>query len=138
MIKDITQNDITRKAALLTKLGLIIFIIIAIVIAFPFGTISAGERGIRLRFGAPTGEVLGEGLYFRIPLIESVVRVNVQIQKEQTTANAASRDLQTVNSDVALNFRPDPTKDKEWYAKHQEPEHNLRKESYERITLHSL
>jgi regulator of protease activity HflC (stomatin/prohibitin superfamily) len=110
MIKDITQNDITRKAALLTKLGLIIFIIIAIVIAFPFGTISAGERGIRLRFGAPTGEVLGEGLYFRIPLIESVVRVNVQIQKEQTTANAASRDLQTVNSDVALNFRPDPTK----------------------------
>jgi regulator of protease activity HflC (stomatin/prohibitin superfamily) len=32
------------------------------------------------------------------------------VQKEQTKADAASRDLQTVNSEVALNYRLDPSK----------------------------
>lgn len=90
-----------------TIVGLIILFIIVININ-PVGTVDAGERGVRLRFGAVTGDVLNEGLYFRMPFVESIVKVDVRVQKEQVKADAASKDLQTVLSDVALNYRIDP------------------------------
>lgn len=93
-------------------LALIAFIIAFVVLIniSPVGTVNAGERGVRLRFGAVTGEVLNEGLYFRIPFVERVVTVDVRVQKEEVKADAASKDLQTVVSDVALNYRIDPTR----------------------------
>lgn len=89
-------------------IGLIIFFLVLIL--NPFGTIGAGERGIQLRFGAVTGKIFDEGLYFRIPLVEKVKRIDVKIQKEEVTATAASKDLQIVTSIVALNFHIDPDK----------------------------
>jgi prohibitin 2 len=91
--------------------GIVIVIaLLLIVFAFsPFGTIAAGERGVHLRFTAVTGKVVDEGLYFRIPLIESVQMMDTKIQKLETTSAAASKDLQTVHSTVALNFHIDPT-----------------------------
>ena len=74
----------------------------------PFGTIAAGERGVHLRFTAVTGKVFGEGLYFRFPLIESVQMMDVKVQKYEMKSDAASKDLQTVHSVVALNFHIDP------------------------------
>src|SRR3972149_4836711 len=74
----------------------------------PLGTIGAGERGILLRFNAVTGTIYDEGLYFRWPLIERVIKVDIKIQKEQADAHAASKDLQTVHSDVAVNFHVSP------------------------------
>lgn len=76
----------------------------------PFGTVGAGERGVQLRWGAVTGKVFGEGLYFRIPIAERIIVMDVKIQKEAVDATAASKDLQTVNSKVALNYHVDPTK----------------------------
>jgi prohibitin 2 len=89
---------------LVAGLGLLLLL----VLFRPFGTIAAGERGIHLRFTAVTGKVFGEGLYFRIPLIESVQMMDIKIQKLETIAAAASKDLQTVHSTVALNFHIDP------------------------------
>ena len=40
----------------------VILLIIAIFWLSPFGTIGAGERGVHLRFTAPTGRVIGIGL----------------------------------------------------------------------------
>src|SRR5215208_3150542 len=83
--------------------------VLLILFAFsPFGTIAAGERGVHLRFTAVTGKVFGEGLYFRIPLIESVQMMDVKVQKYEMKSDAASKDLQTVHSVVALNFHIDP------------------------------
>jgi len=86
----------------------VVFGLLMLLALSPFGTISAGERGIHLRFGALTGTVHGEGLYFMIPLIDSVQVVDIKIQKEETKSDAASKDLQTVHSTVALNFHIDP------------------------------
>jgi prohibitin 2 len=74
----------------------------------PFGVIGPGERGVHMRFTAVTGKVFGEGLYFLIPLIENVQKVNTQIQKEEMKADAASKDLQTVHIVVAMNYHIDP------------------------------
>jgi prohibitin 2 len=89
----------------------IAIVIVGLLVLFwlsPLGTIAAGERGVHLRFTAVTGKVFGEGLYFRIPLIESVQMMDVKVQKYEMKSDAASKDLQTVHSVVALNFHIDP------------------------------
>lgn len=92
-------------ATLLVVVGLFI-----LTVSWPLGTIGAGERGVLLRWSAVTGKVFGEGLYFRVPFADQIVTVDVKIQKEQITATAASKDLQTVNSTVAVNYHIDPAK----------------------------
>lgn len=85
---------------------LLIFIVVALFSSF--GTVGAGERGIKTRFGAVTGHIYDAGLYFKTPFIEKVVAMNVQTQKEQATATAASSDLQNVNATIAVNYSVDP------------------------------
>ena len=82
----------------------VIIILVMLIIFFPFGTIGAGQRGVLLQFGAVQEKVFGEGLYFRIPMMQNVEKMDIKIQKEQTEADAASKDLQTVKSVIALNF----------------------------------
>ncbi|MEP6961667.1 MAG: prohibitin family protein [Acidobacteriota bacterium] len=77
---------------------------VVLLLANPFGTVGAGERGILLRFSAVTGKIYNEGLYFRWPFIENVIKIDIKVQKNQVEATAASKDLQTVHSDVAFNF----------------------------------
>lgn len=99
------KNINPRKPALIIGAFIILLVLIA---NFPFGTVGAGERGVQLRFGAVTGNVFGEGLYFRIPFVERVEKLDVKIQKDEVNATAASKDLQTVESVVALNYHLDP------------------------------
>jgi len=80
-------------------------LIVVLVLLFnSFGTVGAGERGVKTRFGAVTEGVIGEGLYVKMPFIEKVFILDVKTQKDETAASAASKDLQTVNSQVALNY----------------------------------
>jgi regulator of protease activity HflC (stomatin/prohibitin superfamily) len=72
------------------------------------GTVGAGERGVRLRFSAVTDTILDEGLYFQIPMVERVVKMSVQIEKDEASSNAASKDLQSVSTRVAVNYHLDP------------------------------
>ncbi len=79
--------------------------LVALVLVFgTVGTVGAGERGVHLRFGATTGRVVEPGLYFKVPLIDSVEKMDVQTQVENVFASAASKDLQNVNTNVGLNF----------------------------------
>lgn len=71
--------------------------------------VPAGYRGVLLRFGAVQGQ-LDEGINFVIPGVNSVVPMEVRTQKESSQATAASRDLQIVTTDLALNFRVDPAR----------------------------
>ena len=73
-----------------------------------FGTVGAGERGVLLQFGAVQDKVFDEGLYFKIPFIQTVVKMDVKIQKDELPASASSKDLQVVTSKIALNYHLDP------------------------------
>lgn len=76
--------------------------------------VPAGHRGVLLRFGAVSGQ-LNEGISFVVPGINSVVLMEVRTQKEASVASAASKDLQIVSTQLALNFRVDPNKVSELY-----------------------
>lgn len=86
--------------------GLLIFI----AILNPFVIIGAGERGVVQNFGAVKPKVLGEGLHFRTPIVQKIIKVDVKIQKEQTSAESASKDLQDIQSTVAINYHILPDK----------------------------
>lgn len=69
--------------------------------------IDAGERGVVLRFGA-VNRVVGEGLHFKVPMMEDVVRMSVRVHKSTTKTEAASRDLQVVQTTMVLNYSLQP------------------------------
>ncbi len=91
-------------------IGVFLLFFIFIALTNSFGTVQAGERGIHLQFGRVTGKIMDEGLYFKWPFIEVVVRMDIKILKDQVEATAASKDLQTVSSTVALNYHINPDK----------------------------
>jgi prohibitin 2 len=83
-------------------------IIIVILVAESVAIVQAGNRGVVLYLGAVEDRVLGEGLHFIIPFVEQVVQMEVRTQKFQAEASAASKDLQEVQTVIALNYRIDP------------------------------
>lgn len=86
-----------------------VLVVLFLIYQFAFTTVGAGERGVVFsKFGGVRDVALGEGLHFRIPLIEEIIPVDVKVQKSQTRAEASSRDLQTVNSVFAVNYHVDP------------------------------
>jgi len=76
-----------------------------VVIAGSTGIVGAGQRGVLLRFGAVTGTIKEEGLYFKVPFAEQVVLMSTQIQKYTAPAGSSSKDLQVVTTEVTLNYQ---------------------------------
>lgn len=86
-------------------------IFILIILGSSFRTIGPGERGVVFsQFGGVKDVILDEGLRFKIPFVEDIIKIDVRIQKSQTDASAASKDLQIISSTIAVNYHMDPTK----------------------------
>lgn len=103
--EDMSSAELTAKIIKWAIVG----IILCILIFGSFFIISAGQRGIVLTFGNPNVVPYAEGIHFKIPLIQSVVKMNVQTQKyEVAKASAASKDLQTVTTDITINYYVNP------------------------------
>jgi len=95
------------------KIIMIIVAIFALVIVVNLMTffivINPQERGILLQFGNIKA-IYEPGLHFQIPIVNSVIVVDVLTQKSQIEVNAASKNLQSIRTVVALNYHVDPTK----------------------------
>ncbi|SHN49244.1 prohibitin family protein [Desulfitobacterium chlororespirans] len=87
--------------------GLVIVLLVILALD-AFVIVNAGQRGIVLQLGAVRPIVLTEGLHFKIPFVQSVVPMEVRVQKSQSEQTAASKDLQIVTTTVAVNFHLDP------------------------------
>lgn len=72
-----------------------------------FCSVPTGHVGILRRFGAATG-TLNPGINFVAPFVSDVEMMEVRTQKDEANAAAASRDLQNVSTDVAVNFHVNP------------------------------
>lgn len=81
-----------------------------------FYTVDAGQRGVVLSFGK-VNEVVQPGLHFLIPIRDRVILVDVKTQKASAPANAGTKDLQVVETEVALNYHLDENRLGEIYSK---------------------
>jgi regulator of protease activity HflC (stomatin/prohibitin superfamily) len=100
-----TMQKKSVRTAFYIGLALLILIIFT-----PWVQIGAGERGVVLNFGAVQQKVLGEGLHFKVPIMQKIVPMDVKVQKATTDATASSSNLQEVSSTVAINYHIIPHK----------------------------
>lgn len=76
----------------------------------PFAIVNAGERGVVMRFGKVQDTVFDEGIHPIMPIVTSVKSLNVRVQKNSFNADAASKDLQKVSTELAINWHIDPAR----------------------------
>ena len=93
-------------------LGAAALVVVVLVVLFStYFTIDQGERGVILHNGAIVGEA-EPGLHFKMPIITSIAKISVQIQKEafernaegDTRMQAYSRDQQPATIAMSVNY----------------------------------
>jgi len=109
----------------------VVVILLILLIFNPLVKIGAGQRGVVLNWGAVSNIILDEGLHLRVPIMQKIVKMDVTTQKEEGSASAASKDMQIVTADVAVNYYLDPLKVNTTYQ-------TLRKEYRERVILPTI
>ena len=93
-------SSFVRKnwAVVLVVLGILLFLSLCVRV------VNVGEVGVITRFGNITRQV-HSGILVKLPWpVEQLTIMNIQIQKEQQDATAATKDLQTVTTTLALNY----------------------------------
>ena len=83
----------------------IIGLFLLITILCSFKTIKSGEVGLKVRFGKIVDTSLNEGFNLKIPYIEKIVKVNIKVQKVELETESSSRDLQTITTKLAVNYK---------------------------------
>lgn len=99
-------------------LTVVIVLLILVGIIIVFGSvyiIHAGERGVLLSWGEADMIPQSEGLHFKVPIKQKVVKMNVQTQKYEAELTAASKDLQDVSTKIAINYHVIPERTPEIY-----------------------
>ena len=95
----------------LFKIGAGLFTTAAILVVLnPFVIIDGGKRGVVTRLGAIQQTELQEGLNIVNPLFDKVDQWDVRVFKSQVKSASVSSDLQTINTESALNYHVDPDK----------------------------
>jgi regulator of protease activity HflC (stomatin/prohibitin superfamily) len=105
------QNPFEWSAKLVKKIIVIFAVVVILLIVgqSAVAIVSPGERGILIQLGNVQG-VFEPGFHFKVPFIQTVVAMDVRTQKSEVHVGAASKDLQSIESVVALNYHVDPTK----------------------------
>jgi regulator of protease activity HflC (stomatin/prohibitin superfamily) len=108
-LKEMAQQAM-RSAAQMTKLAVLIIAAVLILgtIFGSFYVVDSGERGVLLTWGKVEPKSVEPGLHFKTPWMQSVEIFDVKTQKYETDATAASKDLQTVSTTIAINYNLDP------------------------------
>ncbi|MEH2935859.1 prohibitin family protein [Acutalibacter sp. JLR.KK004] len=74
-----------------------------------FTVVGAGHTGVVSTFGQVSEDVLQEGFHFKAPW-QKVTKMDNRIVKLEVSTEAFSSDLQTVNVNLAVNYRVDTAK----------------------------
>ncbi len=80
------------------------------VIANCFTIVNAGHTGVVVTLGKVNEGVLQEGIHFKAPFVQNVVKIDNRIVKLEVSTEAFSKDLQTVATTLAINYRVDTSK----------------------------
>ena len=91
-------------------IAVIIVVAIAVVGFSSFTIIEPGHTGVVVTLGKVDENVLQEGMHFKLPFVQQIVRIDNRIVKLEVDTEAFSKDLQTVSTTIAINYRVDPQK----------------------------
>ena len=97
------------NAAKAIAIAVVILVLIGVVATASVKIVDAGHRGVLLHWNAVdlTNPPLEEGLHFVVPFQDEVVDIEVRTLKYEKETRSASKDLQTVETTVTVNYHPD-------------------------------
>lgn len=98
-----------RKALIVAIILLVVVALLAALVVFKaYVIVEPGHRGIVVQLGEVKPNVLDEGFHLIVPIIQEVVPVEVRVKKSQTQQTTSSKDMQVVNTVIAVNYRLEP------------------------------
>lgn len=86
-------------------IAVVIIVAILIVVLNAFVIVPAGSTGVVVTLGKVSDHVYQEGLHLKIPFVQNVEIMSNKIQVYESDSSAVSKDLQTVSSTIAVNYR---------------------------------
>src|SRR5512139_1676466 len=100
-------------------IGILIVLLILFIISWgSFAIVPAGHRGVVLWWGSVEKRIMGEGLNFKVPVAERVIKVDVRVQPHPfKEIDAASKEYQMVKLTGMMNFHIDPSFVNDLYQK---------------------
>src|SRR3990172_2765295 len=97
---------------------LVLLFILFIILWGTFVIVPAGHRGVVLWWGSVESRIMGEGLNFKAPIAERVIKVDVKVQPHPfKEIDAASKEYQMVKLTGMMNFHIDPAYVNDLYQK---------------------
>ncbi len=101
--------NVNMSAAKGILVAIAILIIIGVVVSASVKIVDAGNRGVLLHWNAVdlTAPPLDEGIHFLIPFQDDIVQMEVRTLKYDKDTRSASKDLQSVETTVTVNYHPD-------------------------------
>jgi regulator of protease activity HflC (stomatin/prohibitin superfamily) len=92
--------------------AILVLIIIGVVASASVKIVESGNRGVLTHWSAVdlASPPLNEGIHFVVPFQDEVVQVEVRTLKYDKETRSASKDLQTVETTVTVNYQADGTK----------------------------
>lgn len=106
------MREVKPKFVVAAVGGVIVLIVLLSMISSMYAIVEPGHRGVKVVLGEITEESLDEGFHFKLPWVD-IHDINVKEQIVTASTGAASKDLQSVSTEVAVNFRP--TAEQAWW-----------------------
>jgi regulator of protease activity HflC (stomatin/prohibitin superfamily) len=107
------------KAPKPRNVGIVAVLVILFIILWgTFVIVPAGSRGVVLWWGSVEQRIMGEGLNFKVPITETVIKVDVRVQPHPfKEIDASSKEYQIVKMTGMMNFHIDPSFVNDLYQK---------------------
>ncbi|MCQ2479427.1 MAG: prohibitin family protein [Clostridia bacterium] len=103
--------DVSNKFNFKKFIPAIIAVIAVIIVAVNcFSIVEPGHTGVIVTLGKVKNSTLQEGIHVKAPFVQQVVKIDNRILKLEVETEAFSKDLQTVTTTLAVNYRVDSSK----------------------------
>jgi len=104
-VREINGNNMPKKPSFKGVKWIVIGAAAIFVAVNSFTIVPAGNTGVVLTLGEVSANPLSEGFHVKAPFVQTVENMSNKIQVYETPASAVSKDLQTVSSSIAVNYR---------------------------------
>lgn len=70
--------------------------------------VGVGERGVRVTLGRVAPVSLSEGIYFKLPVIQQIVKYDIKTQKSNIATTVFTKDIQQARLVYVINYNVQP------------------------------